>query len=221
MISKKDNVTNIVIVGAGGFGREVLWTLIDCNKKFKAYKVIGFIDDNKSLKGKLVNNIPVLGGLDWFSSNNSKNFKCSVAIGDCKLRKKIVQELEKRDIEFATIIHPSVICSEFVEIGKGTIIQAGSIITPNTKIGQHVHINMHCTIAHDCILEDFVTLAPDVHINGDTMIGSGVFIGTGAVAKDEIKIGRGSVIAAGAVLIDDVPENSLFAGVPAKQKKII
>ena len=219
VVSNKINIIGIVIVGAGGFGREVLLTLLDCNRQLKMYNVLGFVDDDKSLLGKSVNNIPVLGGLDWLFSNNSKNFKCIIAIGDGKLRKKIAQQLERENIEFATIMHPSVVCSDFVEIGKGTIIQAGSIITPDTKIGEHVHINMDCSVAHDCVLEDFTTLSPGVHINGFTTIGSCVFIGTGAVAKDRVKIGRGSIIGAGTVLIDDVPEFSLYVGIPGKLKK--
>jgi len=219
MVSNKIKVIDIAIVGAGGFGREVLLTLLDCNKQLKMYNILGFVDDDKSLEGKSINKIPVLGGLNWLISNNSKNLKCVIAIGDGKLRKEISQKLEKKGIEFATIMHPSVVCSEFVEIGKGTIIQAGSIITPDTKIGDHVHINMDCSIAHDCVLEDFVTVTPGVHINGFVTIGTGVYIGTGAVTKDRIKIGKWSVIGAGTVIIRDVSEFSMYVGVPGKLKK--
>src|SRR3989338_2649796 len=116
----------IVIIGASGFGREVLWTLRDCNKKSKKYDILGFVDDNKSLWGTIIDEIPVLGGLGWLSTKIAKKTQCIVAIGETRMRKDVVKKLEKKNAIFATIIHPSVIHSRFVHIGKGTIIQAGS-----------------------------------------------------------------------------------------------
>jgi sugar O-acyltransferase (sialic acid O-acetyltransferase NeuD family) len=209
----------IVIIGAGGFGREVLWSIEDSNQKLKKYDVIGFIDENESLKGKLVNNIPVLGDLNWFSSKDASNVSCIVAIGDCKIREKIVKKLKEKNVKFETMIHPSVIHSEFVKFGEGVIIQAGSIITVNVSIGNHVHVNIDSTIGHDCVIEDFVSLAPGVHINGRNSIKKGSYVGTGTVTKEKITIGKDCIIGAGTVLISDVPDNTMFVGVPGKLKK--
>jgi len=219
MVSNKEKVKNIIIVGAGGFGKEVLWTLLDCNKKSEIYNFLGFIDDSESLKNQHIYGFPVLGGIDWFSSNNINEISCVIGIGDPKLRRQVVNKLEKIGVEFATVIHPSVIHSEFLEIGKGTIIQAGCIITVDTKIGDHVHINIDTTIGHNCMIKNFVTLNPGVHINGWTDIDEEAYVGTGAVAIDRIKIGKKSVIAAGTVLISNVPDFSMYAGVPGKFKK--
>src|SRR5579872_4718544 len=131
---KEKKLIKIVIVGASGFGREVLWTLQDCNRESKKYEIMGFIDDNKSLLNKVINGFPVIGDLQWFSTKPARNVQCVVAIGEPKIRFKIVKELEKLDAIFATIVHPSVILSKFVEIGKGSIIQAGCILTVNIKI---------------------------------------------------------------------------------------
>ena len=212
-------VIKIVIIGASGFGREVLWTLHDCNKKLKKYDILGFIDDDKTLHGKLINKFPVLGGLDWFTTKSAKNVQCVIAISDPKIRKKIADVLEKQKILFSTIIHPSVIFSKSVSIGKGTIIQAGSILTIDIHVGNHVHINIDSTIGHDSILEDFVTINPAVHINGNTIIGNNVFVGTGTIMKQKLKIGNDSIIGAGTVLLDDVPPLSMYVGVPGKLKK--
>lgn len=215
----KKRIIKIVIVGASGFGREVLWTLQDCNKKSKKFNVLGFIDDDKSLCGKLISEFPVLGGLNWFSTKAAKNVQCVIAISDPKIREKIVKKLEKLPVSFSIIIHPSVICSKSVSIGKGTIIQAGSILTTDVLVGNHVHINMDSIIAHDSSLGDFVTISPGVHVNGNTKIGSNTFVGTGAIMKEKIEIGNNSIIAAGTVLIDDVPDYTMYAGVPGKPKK--
>ena len=218
MIQKKTEPMKIVVIGAGGFGREVIWTLNDCNKNSKKYEILGYIDDNSSLHGKKIDNYPVLGGLDWFSEEN-KDVYCIIAIGDSKTRYDIFRKLESKKIKFATIIHPSVISSKFVEIGEGTIIQAGVILTTDIRLGRHVHININSTVGHDSELNDFVTLNPGVHVNGDTILDTGVFVGTGTTMNEKIKIGQWSIIGAGTVLIDDVPEFSLYVGVPGKLKK--
>ncbi len=215
------SVKKIIIIGTGGFGREVLWTINDCNKNNKVFQVLGFLDDDKSLVNTKVENLPILGTVDWIFSNSESNIFYVIAIGDCKIRESIVKKLKNENIRFQTIIHPSVIKSESVEIGEGSIIQAGCILTVNIKIGKHVHINIKSTVGHDCIIKDFVTLNPGVHVNGDILIGKGSFVGSGAIMKDEIKIGEKSTIGAGTVLINDVPESSLVVGVPGKIKKRI
>ncbi len=218
MVMKKNKIIKIVIVGASGFGREVLWTLEDCNKKLKKYNIMGFIDDDKLLWGKSINGCPVLGGLDWFSTKTVKNVQCVIAISDPKIRKKIADKLEKLGVTFSIIIHPSVIYSKSVSIGKGTIIQAGSILTTNIHVGNHVQI-MDSTISHDSTLGNFVTISPGVHVNGNTMIGSNTFVGSGAIIKQKIKIGNNSIIGAGTVILENVPSFSMYVGIPGKLKK--
>jgi sugar O-acyltransferase (sialic acid O-acetyltransferase NeuD family) len=218
MVVKKKPV-KIVIFGAGGFGREVLWTLLDCNRISKKYDILGFIDNNKELQNKMIHNKKVLGDKEWFSSRSAKNVKCVIAIGGGKAKKRIAEDLESRGVEFTTIIHPSVIMSESVKIGKGTIIQPGSVITVDVTIGNHCRIDTNCTIAHDARINDYVDLSPGVHINGNNLIGTGTFVGSGTVTREKIVIGEWSIIGAGTVLISNVPDRSLFVGVPGKQKK--
>jgi len=211
----------IIIIGAGGFGREVLWTINDCNKIEENYSVIGFIDNDKSLHGQIIDGSPVLGGLDWFDNNYEKSISCIIAVGNSLQKKKIEKQIEKINPSYTKIIHPTVIYSQSVTIGDGTIIQAGTILTVNIKIGKHVHLNIDSTVGHDSIIGDYVTINPGVHINGNTTIGNATYVGSGAVMKQGIKIGSESIIGAGAVLLENVPNKSLYAGVPAKLKKEI
>lgn len=215
----QDKAISLVIIGAKGCGRDFLWTIRDCNKVSKQYEVLGFIDDDESLKNKIIDNIPVLGGMEWFSTNDIENISCVVAVADGDLRQKIVGKLTKKRINFPTIIHPSVIMSGFKDIGIGVIVQAGSIFAANTTIGNHVQVNLDCTIGHNTILDDFVTITTGVHIGGDNKIGTGTFIGSGAVTKEKLNIGKWCKIGAGTVLIDDVSDYSMYVGVPGKLKK--
>ena len=212
--------TEIVLVGAGGFGREVHMTLNYMKKRDENFEILGFLDDNPSLKGTNVNDIPILGGLEWVQDNAKENLECVITVGEPSIRKKIIEKLEP-SIQIKTIIHPSTIFSETSKIGIGTIVQPGCIITTNTDIGKFVHANIHVTIGHDCVIEDYVTINPGVHINGNTKIGEGTLIGSGVTMKHGISIGKRCIIGAGSVVINDIPDNSMYVGVPAQLKKKI
>ena len=203
-----------VIVGAQGSGKDVLWTIMDINKISNAFDVIGFLDDDKKLHGKKINGYPILGGINWLS--NKKKIGCVVAIGDSKIRERVVKKLKNFNVSFPSIIHPSVIMSEFVTVGKGTIICAGGIISPNSEIGNFVFINLRSLIAHNCKIKDFVSINPGVNVNGYTIIEKGAYIASGVTVRDEIKIGKWSVIGIGGVIGNDVKPYSLYLGNPGR-----
>ena len=73
-------------------------------------------------------------------------------------------------------------------------------------------------VGHDCIIDNFVTLSPGVYINGESIIEENTFFGTGAITKDEVKIGSSSIIGAGAVVTKNIPKNSIFLGSSGKLK---
>jgi len=210
---------SVVIVGAGGFAREVLEIFKDQNKVSTAWNILGFIDENEELHGKIINSYTVLGGLDWIKKHKSNNFGCVVAIGTCETRKQVVERLQKIGVNFYNAVHPSVIMSEFVELGQGVIICAGSILTVNIKIENHVHIDTNCTIAHDAVIGDYCRLNPGVKINGSNRLGEGVYVGTGTTFIQQVSVGSWSTIGAGSVVTKDIPEKAVAVGVPARVVK--
>lgn len=208
---------SVVIVGAGGFAREVLEIFKAHNKISKDYDILGFVDDDTELHGKVINNCPVLGGLDWIKEHSDGySLGCVCAIGTPETRKRVVERLQDIGIDFCNAIHPSVIICDFVELGQDVIIQAGSILAVNSKIGDHVHINFDATIGHDAIIGSYCTIAPGAHINGEDHFGQGVDVGTGATFLQQVSIGSWSTIGAGAVVTTDIPEKVVAVGVPAK-----
>ena len=212
-------VKSVVVVGAGGFGREVLEIFKDHNRVSKTWNILGFIDENEELHGKMLNGYPVLGGLNWLRKHNNDNLGCVCAIGTCEPRRRVVERLQRIGINFHNAIHPSVIMSEFVELGQDVIICAGVILTVDIKIGDHVQINLNCTIGHDVVIERYCTINPMVAINGNDHLGEGVYVGTGTTFIQGVSVGDWSAIGAGAVVIDDIPENVIAVGVPAKVTK--
>lgn len=213
-----DIMKKVVIIGAGGFGREVIEIFKDENKIEKKWDILGFIDDDPNILGKNINGFPVLGGLDWLTESNDK-IECVISIGDPKTKKSIADKLKNTDVDFVNAIHPSVIMSEFVELGKDVIIGAGCILTVNIKVGNHVILNLNCTVGHDTIVEDYCSIMPAVKINGENHLQKGVYVGTGATFIHRISVGAWTTIGAGATVIKNIPENVVAVGIPAKVVK--
>ncbi|MDO8578306.1 MAG: acetyltransferase [Dehalococcoidales bacterium] len=208
---------SVVIVGAGGFGREVLEIFKARNKIELEWNILGFIDENEQMRGKVVNGYPVLGGLDWLKANKGKRgLGCVCAIGDCTIRKKVVDRLVAIGIKFYNAIHPTVIMSEFVEMGEDVIICAGAVLTVNIVLGNHVQVNANCSVGHDAIIGDFCSLLPMVIVNGNDRLGEGVYVGTGANFIHQVSVGEWTTIGAGTVIIRDIPARVVAVGVPAK-----
>ncbi len=208
----------ILIFGAGGFGREVAWLIEDINKLELTWNISGYIDNSSEKRNQLVNGYKVLGDSSIIK-NLDKIIDVTVAVGDPKARIAVVDELVNPFVKFPILIHPSVIMSKKVQIGFGTIICAGSIFTTDIKIGQHVIVNLDCTIGHDAIIDDYCTLSPSVNISGNVTIGKAAFIGTGAHLINNVSVGENTVIGAGAVVTNNIPSNCTAVGIPAKPIK--
>ena len=114
MNEKNHELKKIVIIGAGGQGKDVLWTIMDINKISSRFDIIGFLDDDKKLHGKTINGVPVLGGMNWLSNKNKMG--CIIAVGEGKIREKIVKKLKNVNVYFPSIIHPSVDIFIFIKV---------------------------------------------------------------------------------------------------------
>jgi len=213
------DLRKVVVVGSGGFGREVIEIFKDCNKVMKEWDILGFVDDNLNLQNSKINGYPVLGNTDWLVDHAKEGISCVIATGNPKTKKKIAEKLEFGGVTFVSVIHPTVIMSEFVELGTDVIICAGSILTVNIKIGNHVLLNINCTVGHDAIIEDYCCIMPTVKINGNDHLYKGVYVGTGATFINDVSVGCWTTIGAGAVIVKDIPEKVLAVGLPAKPVK--
>jgi len=202
---------SIVIVGFGGFGREVAWLANECGRK-----VLGFLDDNIEPGSQL--SYTILGGVDSWQDYSDSDFV--VAIGNPRVRKKIVERLSSQGLRsFATLVDPSVKMGESVRVGEGSVICAGSIATIDIDIGDHVIINLNVTLGHDDKLFDYVTVAPMVALSGNVTLREGVEVGTGAAIRQGVSMAKGSMLGMGGVLTKDTDSDTIYIGSPAKPLK--
>lgn len=206
----------IAIIGAGGFGREVLTIIDHINKKKPQFNFIGFFDDSIS-KGTVINNYEVLGKVEDINTITEET--CIViAVGDPIVKKEIRDRINNEYILFPTLIHPSVIIGDdkFVKIGIGCIVCAGVIITTNIIIDDFVILNLSCTIGHDSIIGKHSSFMPSVNISGEVEIKPNVYIGTGTKIINQLNIGENTIVGAGAVVAKSLPANCTAVGIPAK-----
>lgn len=206
---------DIVIIGAGGFGKEVAWLIEQINKFSPTWNLLGFVDDNLTV-GDIINGFKILGSTEYLK-DKSIHVVCSIS--HPKTRKKIIESLTRTRVKFATLIHPLIEISDTVEIGEGSIICEGVQFTVNIKLGKHVIVYHNDVICHDVVIDNYVSLMPSVNISGNVIIEEATFIGVGTKIIQNLNIGSSVTIGAGSVVIKDVSSEQIIAGVPAKSLK--
>ncbi len=209
---------DIVIIGAGGFGREIKCLIDDINESSptKLFNILGFIDDGIKV-GTQIHEYKVLGNVEYLSTLKKKP-QIVFGIGHPPIKKKIIEQLE--GFVFPSLIHPTVNVKGYnLIIGKGCIICKDSILTCDIKILDFVTINLACTLGHDAIIKSYSSLMPSVNVSGEVVIEEGVFVGTGVKIVNQMIIGKNSIIGAGAVISKPIPENCTAVGIPAKPLK--
>jgi len=213
VIAQKD----IVIVGAGGFAREVAWLIEYINSINAIWNMLGFVEKDKDLVGKKIGKYKVFMGEDDLIFHN-QNLYCVIAIGNPEILLRVTRRLSmNNNLIFPNIIHPSVDWdADRIHIGKGNIICAGNILTTGITLGDFNILNLASTIGHDAVIGNCNVINPGVNLSGSIMIADGCLIGTGSVILENIHIGSGAKVGGGAVVTKDINENTIVVGVPAK-----
>lgn len=196
----------LVIIGASGHGKVVA----DIARK-NGYDKIVFLDDNEAVK--TCGGYPVVG-----TSQDVHKFDCDmiVAIGNAKIRKRLLESLNNTNVNVPVLIHPNAVIAEDVTIGIGTVVVAGAVINPGTSIGKGCIINTCSSVDHDCQIDDYVHISVGAHVAGTVTIKERTWIGAGAVVGNNIEICSDCMIGAGAVVINDIKKSGTYIGVPAK-----
>lgn len=211
-----NDVLKLVIVGAGGLGREVLATAQACSEAGRGWEALGFLDSNRSLAGTNVGGAPVLGGDGWWRENRDPSVRFVCAIGDPEVRSKAIERLSSMDAAFASVIHPAVHVPDTVEIGVGSVIMAGTRFTTDAKVGAHVVMYLNCAVTHDVSVGDFCLIASGCNLSGGAVVETGAQLGSGVNVAPRRRIGAWAIVGAGSVVVKDIPANSTAVGNPCR-----
>ncbi len=207
-------VKDLYIVGAGGFGREMLgWVRQhpDCGR---LWQPAGFVDDNpRALDGFAVD-LAVSGTPETVPVTGNTLFVC--ALGRPAVKRRIIGILRGRGAEFLTFIHPSSVVGERVRLGEGTVFCPGVILTSDIEIGEFVLFNCGASAGHDTVVGAFASVSGHVDLTSRTRIGQDVFVGSHAVIIPGVNVGQGAVIGAGAVVVAPVKPGLTVFGNPAR-----
>lgn len=210
----------LVVVGAGGHGRETL----DVIEALRAVDpagtptFAGFVADAADealLRARDADVLGPSGELDAIVERLGAGYHLAIGNGSVRQRLDASVDPARRD-RAVTLVHPHATVGGCNDLGPGVLLAAGSRVTTDVVLGRHTHLNVNAVVSHDCVVADYVTLSPGVLVNGSARIDERAFLGTGAIVLPGRHIGADAVIGAGAVVADDVPPGVTAKGVPAR-----
>jgi sugar O-acyltransferase (sialic acid O-acetyltransferase NeuD family) len=201
----------LVIIGAGGLGREVLaWA----RQAASPLQVKGFLDDNPAALAGFAKNVPVLGRVDDYQPEPDEVFIC--AIGRAEAKRRCVERILARGGAFTNVIHATAVIGENVSLGQGIILCPQSVISSDARLGDFVTVNLHSTVAHDSVVGRWSQLHCHVDVTGSVILGQGVLVGSNASILPGVKVGDGAIVGAGSTVTRDVAAGATVVGTPAR-----
>jgi sugar O-acyltransferase (sialic acid O-acetyltransferase NeuD family) len=208
-----EKMKKLIIVGAGGFGREVLGYARDVQAKLMEWEIKGFVDDNPNALENVTCDIPIIGAIRDYQPQEEDFFV--MAIGSPKQKLDVAQKLTKNGAKFISLIHPTARSNG--TLGCGCVLSPFSFISCNVQIGDFVTINVYASIGHDSVIGDGCTLISYASVGGSATLGKGIFVGAHGCILNNAKIGDFATVAAGSVVIKSVKPGTTVIGVPAKK----
>jgi len=204
----------VLIIGAGGHGQVVADILLRMRERDHVVEPVGYLDDNPSLAGQAFLGLPVLGTSS--DIGELAHDAVVVAVGDNAIRRHLFDRLLQAGERLLTACHPEAVVAPDVAVGAGTMICAGAVVNPGSVIGSNVILNTSSSVDHHNRIGDHVHIAPGVHLGGEVTVDEGAMVGIGAMVTPRLRIGAGSLVAAGACVTRSVPPGETVVGVPAR-----
>jgi sugar O-acyltransferase (sialic acid O-acetyltransferase NeuD family) len=205
-------VSDLVIVGAGGFARETAAAAAAAG-----FRVLGFLDDNPGLHGTTRSGLPILGGTDSVTGLDAEVVVCVGNPRNYTARKQIVERLGLPAERYATVVHPAASVGAGSVLGPGTVLLAGTVLTADVQVGSHVAVMPPAVLTHDDRIGDYATVASGVRGGGGAVLETGAYVGAGALIREGVTVGAWSLVGMGSVVLTDVPSDEIWVGSPARK----
>jgi sugar O-acyltransferase (sialic acid O-acetyltransferase NeuD family) len=203
----------IIIVGAGGFGREVLQWARHAWPDHAA-RIAGFLSKDPTKLDGHATGLPILGSPDDFEPRPTDGLV--LAIGIRGVRREVAERLEARGARFLTLIHPTAIVADTAQIGTGSMVCPYAVVSDAVCVGRFVLLNYHASLGHDASAGDFTVFSPYATLGGEARVEADVFLGLHASVGPGRTVGADSTVAGGSCVLSDVRPASIVYGVPGK-----
>jgi len=211
------SVRKLLLVGAGGFGREAAEAVRSANALNPRWELLGFLDDDPAKRGTKIDGLRVLGGvLAARAMHDVQLLLCPVRPDSYGARRLLAGRLRLGDGRYATLVHPTATIGSTCRVGAGSVLLAHVDLTANVTVGRHVAIMPQTVLTHDVEIGDFATLASGVRLGGGCRVAEGAYVGSGACVREGITIGRGALVGMGSIVTRDVPPGRVWFGAPAR-----
>jgi sugar O-acyltransferase (sialic acid O-acetyltransferase NeuD family) len=204
---------NIIIVGAGGFAREIYYWADDTFSK-ENYKIKGFLSYNQKDLEEFNVKSDIIGNDDNYKIE--KNDLFIIAIGDIDIKKRAVNRLKKRGAKFLSLIHPTALIVPTAKIGEGVIICPYCLISDNVQLDDFVMMNFYSSCGHNAKIGKYSILSPYSTVNGFVILENEVFLGTHSTVISGKKVGYRTKISANSVVMRNISKNKIVFGVPGR-----
>lgn len=210
-------MTDFVIVGSGGMGRELLGWIAGCRDETRErFRVAAFISEGGDA-GTAIHGVPVLHPGDWTGAPP----RFVLAFADPASKKRLALDLEARGWEPEIFVHDSAAIGLNAKIGRGTVVCPFCRISSDCEIGEHVLVNGGSGIGHDASVGSYSSLLGSVSVNGSTKVGEGVTFGAGSMVFPGKRIGDWAKIGLASVVLRNVPAHATMFGNPAKRIDVV
>lgn len=191
----------IIIIGAGGYGRELLQWIKDINEASPTWDIAGFIDDNLQALDRLECDYPVIGRIADWQPKEDEIF--TLAIGNPKTKEKIVSMMKAKGAVFADVIHPTANLTQFSKHGEGLVMFPNAKLSVNSQVGDFVTI-LSSEIGHDVEIGDYSTISGVCSILPNVKIGKRVFLAANVAITYGVKIGDDAYLGLGSIIVKDI-----------------
>ena len=210
--------TPLVIIGCGGFGREVFSIIDAINAEASRWRVEGFVDDAPTAGAEdavAALGSRIIGDLGALASQACE-IDAVIAVGSPPTREKICRRLRAARVRYPILVHPDAGLGVSVDLAEGVVIAPGARLSTAISIGQHVQIDQNATVGHDAQIGAFARLNPQACISGAVTVGERALIGANATVLQGLEVGADAVVGASACVVDHVPVGITVKGVPAR-----
>lgn len=206
---------DLFIYCAGGFGKEIFDTATRANKFHGKWETISFIDDDKNI-GSEFYRTSVFTFEQVLEQFDLDNIEVTIANGEPFVRKLLFDKLKERHVRLATLVDPSAVISDTAQLGEGVIVTTHCSVASSAIVGENVAINVKSIVGHDIKVGPHAVISSLVNLGGACTVGESSYIGMGAQIKEGLAIGRDAIVGMGSIVHQDVPDNMIALGNPAR-----